>query len=290
MIYPARWATSLLSVLRQLLFHPLQEIRDLLKLVRRLAGYPDSLAKSLVVWWRTLGLLPTIRALSPDHLHAHWATFPSTAAMLAARRVQVPFSFTAHAHDIFLEDHLLMEKLRQAAFGVTISEFNRRYLAEKVAPSANECIRIVHCGVALDDFAFRPEGREPGFIVAVGRLDEIKGFVHLIDACALLVKRGVKFDCSIIGEGPLRGALQSRIDAARLGACVRLLGARPQEEVHHYLSNAAVFVLPSVVTKRGDRDGIPVALMEAMAVGLPVVSTSPSCRGSPRTAAPGVSR
>ena len=109
--------------------------------------------------------------------------------------------------------------------------------------------------------------------MTVGRLDEIKGFRHLVDACQLLASRSVPFQCHVIGEGPLRDELQGRIDAAGLTGRVTLLGARKQEEVRGFLGRASMFVLPSVVTSRGDRDGIPVALMEAMAVGLPVVST-----------------
>lgn len=285
-IYPVRWPVAPLNVLRQVATSPMRSLLDLIGLAHGLAGHPQSLAKSLVVWWRTMALLPAVRAVAPDHLHAHWATFPSTAAMFISRRLGAPFSFTAHAHDIFVEDHLLADKMQQAAFGATISEFNRRYLAETVSPLALERMRIVHCGVAPASFAFQPEGREANHMLAVGRLDEIKGFVHLIDACVLLSRRGVAFDCNIIGEGPLRQALQKRIDTAGLGPCVRLLGAMPQEKVREHLSRAAVFVLPSVVTSRGDRDGIPVALMEAMAVGLPVVSTRVS--GIPELVVDGV--
>ena len=272
-VYPLPWYITLPRALVQVLKNPWRELTDLFALARQLAGRPGDLAKSLVVWWRTLGLLPVIRGIAPNHLHAHWATFPSTSAMWVARRLNLPFSFTAHAHDIFVNDHLVAQKLERAAFGVTISEFNREYLAETISPTAWTCMRIVHCGVSPADFAFRPDGREPHVIVAVGRLDEIKGFVHLVDACALLAQRGVAFDCRIVGEGPLRGILQQRIDDAGIEQRVRLLGALPQEGVRQELSKAAVFVLPSVVTSLGDRDGIPVALIEAMAVGLPVVST-----------------
>ena len=285
-IYPVSWWTAFPRVVQQLRLHPLRESRDLLGLVRQLIWRPAELAKSVAVWWRTLGLLPVVKSLAPDHLHAHWATFPSTAAMLTSTRLEVPFSFTAHAHDIFLHDHLLAEKMRRAAFGITISEFNRQYLSDKVSSRARQCMRIVHCGVSPAAFAYEPEGRRAGFILAVGRLDEIKGFIHLIDACSLLVERGVAFECDIIGEGPLRAALQRRIDSSGLTARVRLLGALSQEEVRRNLSQASVFVLPSVVTARGDRDGIPVALMEAMAVGLPVVSTRVS--GIPELVVDGV--
>jgi glycosyltransferase involved in cell wall biosynthesis len=286
-VYPATGVRGWLNALGECLRHPLREIGALAQLARGLGRHPEVLGKSVVVWWRTLGILPTLRAQAPDHLHAHWATYPSTSAMLAAERLGTPFSFTAHAHDIFLEDHLIARKMSRAAFGVTISEFNRRYLADKISPRALDCMRIVHCGVRPASFTFAPEGREPGLILAVGRLDEIKGFRHLVDACEVLAHRGVAFECRIIGEGPLRGDLEARIAAAGLTGRVTLLGARKQEEVRDALSRASMFVLPSVVTTRGDRDGIPVALMEAMAVGLPVVSTRVS--GIPELVAHGES-
>jgi colanic acid/amylovoran biosynthesis glycosyltransferase len=272
-LYPPSNAACAAQVIRRVLHHPLRELNDLAMMARGLGGKPAALAKTLVVWWRTLGLLPAIEAFAPDHLHAHWATYPSTAALLVSLRTGRPFSFTAHAHDIFLEDHLLAKKLERAAFGVTISQFNRRFIADKLRSAVEGRLRIVHCGVDPSAFRFRQHDRVPGELVAVGRLDEIKGFEYLIDACALLRDRGAAFTCRIVGEGPLRTALSERIHRARLGERVSLLGARPQEEVRGYLDRASVFVLPSVVTARGDRDGIPVALMEAMAVGLPVVST-----------------
>lgn len=271
--YPVRGWRGTWEVLRGVASRPLQSLKELGAICVQLARHPEAMAKSLVVWWRTLALVSTVRRLAPDHLHAHWATYPSTAAMIVSRRIGVPFSFTAHAHDIFLEHHLLADKIREAAFGVTISEFNRRYLAERINETASERMRVVHCGVSPAEIPFHPGGREPGLIVAVGRLDEIKGFCHLVAACELLAAWKVPFQCIVIGEGRLRPDLERQISAAGLQDVVRLPGACKQEEVRRHLYRASVFVLPSVVTAAGDRDGIPVALMEAMATGAPVVST-----------------
>ena len=273
-IYPVSWQVAFLRVASQLLRHPVRELHTLAGIAAQFVLHPAELGKSLIVWWRTVALLPEIRSTRPEHLHAHFATYPSTAAMFASKRLGIPFSFTAHAHDIFLEDHFLAKKMRDAAFGVTISEFNRQYMTE-ISPLAKTAISIIHCGVSAQDFLFKPDRLRsgPSLLLAVGRLDEIKGFVHLIDACKVLVSRGLDFECLIIGEGPLRFALQARIDNGELTQRVRLVGALSQDEVRHFLSTAQVFVLPSVVTSRGNRDGIPVSLMEAMAVGLPVVST-----------------
>lgn len=272
-LYPPGLLASAKTVLKTVLRHPWRELATVFGLVRGFRGMHEALLKSLVVWWRTLALAPAVRALQPDHLHAHWATYPSTAAWMLSSRIGVPFSFTSHAHDIFLEDHLLAQKFADAAFGVTISAFNRRYLVERVKGLDPAHMRIVHCGVVLADFPFRPDGRAPRHLLAVGRLDEIKGFPILIEACAVLARRGVEFSCEIIGEGPLRAVLEAQVAQHGLGERVRLPGVRKQEEVRAALLAATVFVLPSVVTARGDRDGIPVALMEAMAVGTPVVST-----------------
>ena len=268
-VYPKHPAGALGVLLR----NPAQALRELWGMCSGLARHPEVLAKTLVVWWRTLGLVGTVRELAPDHIHAHWATYPSTAALFVSRRLGVPFSFTAHAHDIFLEHHLLEDKMRHAAFGVTISEFNRRYLAERVSREEAQRMRVIHCGVSPREIEYRPEGRAAGTLLAVGRFDEIKGFPYLIEACALLARRGLDFECRIVGEGPLRGELERRIAEAGLASRVTLLGARPQEEVRRELYRASVFVLPSIVKANGDRDGIPVALMEAMACGAPVVST-----------------
>lgn len=270
------YPVSGVAALRQLLQRPLQSARELWRIAAGMAHAPDAWARTLVVWWRTLGLLARVRAMRPQHLHAHWATYPSTAALVLSERLGVPFSFTAHAHDIFVNDHLLARKLRAARFAVTISQFNRRLLAERFGTEATRRVDVIHCGVPRTPFADTPRERDPTLVLAVGRLDAIKGFHHLIDACAVLRRRRVPLQCLIIGDGPLRHELQSRIAMREVSDCVTLAGAQGQQQVQAAMCRAAVFVLPSVVTPGGDRDGIPVALMEAMAAGVPVVSTAVS--------------
>jgi colanic acid/amylovoran biosynthesis glycosyltransferase len=138
-------------------------------------------------------------------------------------------------------------------------------------------LHVIRCGVRPEDLPFKPfGGREAGRLLAVGRLDEIKGFGVLVDACALLRDAGIRFSCEIVGEGDLRRALEERIGQRGLQDVVRIAGALPQEDVRARLYRAAVFVMPSVVAADGNMDGIPVALMEAMAAGCPVVSTTVS--------------
>ncbi|TXC66404.1 glycosyltransferase [Piscinibacter aquaticus] len=174
---PAGWRGAFMALL-EALRHPIETLRMVLSIARGLGSAPTSMAKSLVVVLRTLAMLREIRRFAPDHLHAHWATYPSTSALFASRLLGVPFSFTSHAHDIFLEDHLLALKLSEAKFGVTISEFNRRFISERIGSRFADKLRIVHCGISPQSFPFEVAQPSTGRIVAVGRLDEIKGFEH----------------------------------------------------------------------------------------------------------------
>jgi glycosyltransferase involved in cell wall biosynthesis len=234
---------------------------------------PIDKAKSLEALLRGLEHLSWIREFDPDVIHAHWATFPSTVAWALAKILDKPFGFTCHAHDIFVNDHLLREKIESAKVAVTISRYNVEYLAEKATPKAREKLNIVHCGVDLTTIPFRADGREPGQIMAVGRLDPIKGFDVLIDALGELAQNGRRVRARIIGEGPLEATMKASIARYGLSDMVEMTGALPQPEVRKSLYASSIFALPSVVTPAGDRDGIPVSLMEAMAAGTPSVST-----------------
>ena len=270
---PASLAGSLKAALPKVLGHPLQSVRELAPLVKSLWRKPDELVKSVVSWWRTLTMIDAVRAFDPQHLHAHWATYPSSAARILAGRIGRPWSFTGHAHDIFVHDQDLAGKLNQADFSVTISGYNQKQLAARMIPRNQSRLAVIHCGVLPADLPYTAAGREAAYIVGVGRLDPIKGFIHLVEACRLLKERGTAFTCDIIGDGPLHDTLQQAIDAAGLQAQVRLTGALPQQEVRTRINRATLFVLPSVLLADGNADGIPVALMEAMACGATAIST-----------------
>jgi colanic acid/amylovoran biosynthesis glycosyltransferase len=207
------------------------------------------------------------------HVHAHWATFPAHAAMAVSRLTGCTFSFTAHAHDIYANAYGLDKKISEAAFVATISELNREILMRSSVGRGR--IEVIRCGVDPKRFPYRkprPLGDRLR-IVAVGTLEEKKGHKYLLEACALLAAQGRKFDCRIIGDGPLREQLQQRVLELGLGASVSLLGARDAHQVALELAEADVFVMPSVIASNKMMEGIPVALMEAMAVGLPVIAS-----------------
>ncbi|MCF7220936.1 glycosyltransferase [Marilutibacter chinensis] len=229
--------------------------------------------KSLGALFRAFQHAGWLEDFDPQVIHAHWATYPSTAAWALAHVLDRPFSFTSHAHDIYVENQLLAHKIADAALAVTISRFNVEWLSTRATPIAREKLRIVHCGVDMENSPWRPGTRDTRTVLAVGRLDPVKGFDTLIGAIALLARRGVEVDCRLVGNGPLSDALQRQ--AAALGVAHRIVftGAQPQELIRAWMNSATVFALPSQVAADGNRDGIPVALMEAMASGCPVIST-----------------
>ncbi len=209
------------------------------------------------------------------HLHTHFISRPADIAQLASRMTGIPFSISAHAKDIYLSPSAdLRRKLNAAQFTVTCTDANRSALAE-IAPEA-EVMLMYH---GIDRRIFHPSRRiaaeptEPPLILAVGRLRAKKGLDTLIDACRLLHERGQRVRCEIVGYGEEHDALAHRIENAGLGRHVRLVGKLAREQVLERYARATVFVQPSRITANGDRDGIPNVLLEAMAMGLPVVAS-----------------
>ena len=209
------------------------------------------------------------------HLHAHFATASTTVARLAAKFAGIPYTFTAHAKDIFHESVCpedFRRKLEDAAGVVTVSDYNLRYLRENYGPAAQR-MRRVYNGLDLQRFTYKAPLHRLPKIVAVGRLVEKKGFADLIGACATLAASGRRFTCEIVGSGELEADLRGQIDQSGAGGMVRLIGHRPQAEVVRLVQEAAAFVAPCVLGEDGNRDGLPTVLLEAMALGTPVVST-----------------
>jgi glycosyltransferase involved in cell wall biosynthesis len=229
-------------------------------------------------FWQAGYLADLLRRDPVRHLHAHFATGPALVAMLAHELSGIPYSFTAHARDIFVDTppELLRAEMEGAQAVVTVSEYNRRYLLSR-SPHLNGKVRCVECGLDLSEFPFRwPRASDAGppIILAVARLVEKKGLGDLIQAAEILRRQGHAFRVEIIGDGALRPTLDRRVAECGLGDTVALRGAQPHEVVRAAYDRAAVFVLPCVVAEDGDRDGLPNVLLEAMASGLPVVSTS----------------
>jgi glycosyltransferase involved in cell wall biosynthesis len=189
--------------------------------------------------------------------------------------LNLPYSFTAHAHDIYVERPMLREKIHDARFVVTISEYNRRFLA-RLYPDLADNVTVIHCGVDLSAFEPQPRGELPAgpwTVVSVASLQPQKGHAYLVRACAILRARGIDVRCLFIGEGPEEASLRRQITDAGLDEVVHLLGALPRPRVIAALAGADAMALASVRLPKGKMEGIPVSLMEAMAMALPVVAT-----------------
>ncbi len=225
--------------------------------------------------YQAMAIAAEVKRKGISHLHAPFASEATTVARLAAKFAGIDYSFTARAKDIFHESVQtgdLEQKLRDASGVVTISDFHLDYLRTTYGPLADKVIRVYN-GLDLQEFPYSSPQKRPPVILGVGRLVEKKGFADLVDACSLLVGHGIRFQCRIVGAGPLRPELEARIEANRLGENVQLIGPRPQFQVIEEMRRASVLAMPCIVGRDGDRDGLPNVIQEALALGTPVVST-----------------
>ncbi|MEZ6233642.1 MAG: glycosyltransferase [Phycisphaerales bacterium] len=337
-IYATGPAAFLLDLFLESLTHPirtastkLRAIADILtcddvRWTRRPRLYVQALAALVLARRiRRTSIRPAARggrAFQPDRItriHAHMAHVPATIAMYAARHLDIPFSFTGHANDIFPNRSLLRTKLRRAAFVACISEWHQRFYHDLSGVPLDR-LPVIRCGVDVPDATATEarnratdlrsprsksvpptDGPPPFHILAVGRLIPKKGFDILLDAVALLQTRrpdlAARLNITIVGDGPempnLRSkaaaihdtrpdagpeeALRRRSGSSNDGPPIRqpaitLLGAQPNPRVRALMLEADLFALPCRVAPGGDRDGIPVVLMEAMAAGVPAIS------------------
>ncbi|MBV5329580.1 MAG: glycosyltransferase, partial [Chlorobium sp.] len=210
---------------------------------------------------------------SCTHLHIHFAHVPTDIGMYASLLTGIPFSFTAHANDIFERGWLLREKIARSKFTATISNYNRNWLISKGCQG--EKIQIVRCGIDSSRFTPIPLKKivAPFRIGTIGRMVEKKGFDTLIEAAALLKKKGVDLRLVVAGDGPMRTTLHELVDKLQLQDTVELSGSIANQDVPAWLHTLDLFVLPCREDQNGDMDGIPVVLMEAMLSGIPVIST-----------------
>lgn len=267
--------------------HYLPEEKELLEDVRR-ASKKGRLAPEIITaldeWGRRTDFLRLYQAVyvglrlkekGISHLHAHFAGMAARTAFWIAKFFPITFSFTAHANDIFAPRNFEtgLDKLVDVArVIVTETDYAEKFL-QQLFPERAERIHRIYNGLNLAEFGHAEFSSDPPLIIAIGRLIAKKGFAHLIRACALLVERGRSFRCEIFGEGPLEKELSVQIEEVGLQNRIELPGPKPQHEVRAHLAIANVFVMPSVPEADGGMDNLPTVIMEAMATGLPVVST-----------------
>jgi colanic acid/amylovoran biosynthesis glycosyltransferase len=233
------------------------------------------LAKSLMLVPYAIWLAERLEEEGIEHVHSHWATYPTTVAYLVRKWAGIPYSFTAHAYDIYMNSRMLPAKLEDATFVVTCADTNRRYLASLCGPEAGERVHLNYHGTDLGRFTPVDHSRGEAYrIMSCGWLKEYKGFHILVEALSMLVARGIDASVDIAGDGPQRAYLERL--AAELGVAdrLRLHGYLEHGELSRLYASADTFALPSIVMGRyGRQDVIPNVLAEAMATGVPVVGT-----------------
>jgi colanic acid/amylovoran biosynthesis glycosyltransferase len=243
--------------------------------VRGNIGSPAFLLRALVVAWGAPAVADHVRRSGVERLHAHWATHSALLAHLVNVLTDVPYSVTLHAHDLYVERTMLGPKLRGCTDILTISSHNADLISREY-PDVADRVRVVRCGVEVASTTptlHRPPraSGEPLRIVTVARFEPMKGHVHLLDAVEAVHRAGRDVRLDLVGDG------EGRADIVRRAPeWVRFHGAVDNGEVQRLVREADLMVLPCIEMPDGRRDGIPVALMEAMALGTPVISTTVS--------------
>lgn len=253
---------------RQALAHPLGALRVVWALCSVHRSIP-SLRHALEGMW----LANDMSRRGITRLHAHFIHSPGAVAFFARLAGGPPFSITAHAKDLYTTlPRNVRIRADAADFLVTCTAANAGYLHRIVSPSAAQRLHVLHHGVDLHRFVPGNAG-DRHRILSVARLVPKKGFADLIAGLELLARDGYRFEAEIFGGGPLHDDLVDQGRAAGLADRLRFHGARTQEAIINAYAKAGLFALAPVITEAGDRDGIPNVLVEAMACGLPVVST-----------------
>lgn len=235
-------------------------------LVGALASFP--LAVHLASHFRRSGV---------DHVHAHFASHPAAVAYVVHRLTGIPYSFTAHGSDLHRDRHMLAEKVRQASFVVAVSEYNRQVIIRECGDEVADRVVVVRCGIDPEAFPaqVRPLRRpgDPIEVCCVGTLHEVKGQSHLMAACQEVRSEGIDVRLTFVGGGPDRAALTEMVRGHGLDDVVRFTGPLTQPAVLAELRRADVLAAPSVPSADGRREGLPVVILEAMTVGVPVVAS-----------------
>ncbi len=211
------------------------------------------------------------------HIHAHWATMPATAAIIISELIDIKFSVTCHAIDIFDQTTMLGEKIRKAKFIVTCTKYNKKYLEETFHLNGEEKIFVNYHGKDLNKFKRKNKPPPKSLnLISVGRLSESKGFEYLIEAVKYLKEeKNINVNCVIVGDGPRKKRLEQLIEKDKLEKIITLTGALSHDEIIKHYENSHLFILAMVGNPKNGypHRGIPNVLAEAMALEIPVITT-----------------
>jgi colanic acid/amylovoran biosynthesis glycosyltransferase len=229
-------------------------------------------AKTLFHFAEGVSAAALLESEQMDHIHAHFADRVAVVAMVASRLLEIPYSVTAHAYEIYAEPVMLREKIANAKFVTTCTAYNKLHLERVMQRHVELVYHGLEVGAIESNSSTMHKGTRP-LILSVGRLREKKGLPYLIKACRLLKDHGYHFICNIIGHGSMQKELEQLIVDLKLQDSIALLGALPNTEVMARYAQATLFVQASIIAENADRDGIPNVILESMASGVPVVAT-----------------
>ena len=276
-VYGAGGVKIVLDALKEGFNNPFRTLKVYTLAIRDLVFGKDIHGKKrlkiLVQAMAAMALVKRVRPLGVIHIHAHMAHVPTTIAMYAARQLGIQFSFTGHANDLFPNRALLKEKIERSLFISCISHWHRDFYLS-FYPKAPNKLPIIRCGVDTEKEIIKPIKREENLrILSVGRLVPKKGFDLLIEAVSRIARKGkVNIELTLAGSGPEEEALRRQASGLPSSVNFIMLGSVDNALVLELMTNCDLFVLPLRVSPEGDRDGIPVVLMEAMARGRCVIS------------------
>lgn len=210
------------------------------------------------------------------HFHAHFAFLAVDIASLLSKINKTKYSLTMHAQDIYTNEEKLRRVISDCSFLITCTEYNKKYLNEITFHEFENKIHRIYHGIDTSNWICKktkPLENSPTKILCIARLVEKKGLVYLLEAMHKLINEGLNIQCTIIGEGTLKEELANYIEDNNLEKYIVLLDFQPQDIVKYILLKSDIFVLPSIIAENGDRDGLPNVIVEAMTLGIPVIST-----------------
>jgi len=272
--YRSNVLVQIWMTLREMFTHPLRFCRVCFWVVTLLFYSPVEFVKAIYELMTLSDFAFRCRKFDAEHIHVHFASRSLSLGIMLGVLTGLPVSCTVHAFDIFIRSaNSLRPRLSKCKFIAAISQFNVEYLRKTCGESIADLCHVVHCGIDIEKFRNVSHQPEQGRMVCIARLERKKGLDEAMAACAKLKERDVDFLFQIIGEGPEKENLEKQVHRLGLSKQVLLLGPRANDQLIPFFSQACLFFMPCVITQDRDMDGIPVAMMEAMACEVPVVST-----------------